>query len=244
MADIWSSFNTVTCSLPSTRRTCGSLNNDYGKPTHTQVLLPIGHSVISVSHDIEYRIHKEELSNKSPLGLSLSLILLISGDVELNPGLADSSMYPGAICQLGVNWLCDAVACNTCDVWLHKACASMDSTTYANIGDKEWKCYHCESVNHSSFLYHAFNLNVSNSFAPLAGIPGDDSIFMYSVSSPSSPFHPRGHSSPAVSEPGIPWKPRSHVSSSCSTQSFSTSDITLGKVRNNIRIAVMNGISV
>ena len=130
-----------------------------------------------------------------------------------------------------------SIACDTRDVWLHKTCASMDSTTYINIRDKEWKCYRCESVNHSSssFLYHAFNLIVSNSFAPLAGIPGDHSIFMSSISLPTSPFHPGCHNSQADIEPGIPSKPHSHGSSSCSTQPFSTSDITLGKVTNNIR---------
>ena len=70
VADIWSSFNTVTCSLPSTRRTCGSSNNDYGKPTQTQVLLTIGHSTISVSHDSEHCSEILVVASKSCLGIT------------------------------------------------------------------------------------------------------------------------------------------------------------------------------
>ena len=97
--------------------------------------------------------------------------------------------------------------------------------------------------NYGSFLYHTFNLNVNNSFAPLTSIPGHDSIFLSSVSSPTSSFHMQGHSSLATSEADSS-KPHNHVSSSSSTHPFNMPDTTLGKVPNNIRTAVLNANSV
>ena len=58
---------------------------------------------------------------------------MLSGDIEINPGPVNEPMYPCAVCQLGVNWSHQAVACDVCDVWVHKSCASMDSTTYADM---------------------------------------------------------------------------------------------------------------
>jgi hypothetical protein len=117
----------------------------------------------------------------------------------------------------------------------------MNSTTYANIEDKEWKCYGCQSVNCSSFLYHAFNLNVSNSFDPLAGIPGDDSIFFTQVPSPSAFQHPLAQSSPLVSGNDT-TRLRSTITSS--TSSIPTNASYSNTRADNIRIAVINANSV
>ena len=89
------------------------------------------------------------------------LLLLLTGDIEGNPGPATYAMFPCGVCQLHVSWTHEAVAC---DVWLHKSCVSLDSVNYSEIENHTWKCYCCRSVNVSSFIYKAYNLNVSNSF--------------------------------------------------------------------------------
>ena len=80
-----------------------------------------------------YRIHKLFMWPNSPYKLTVFISLLLAGDIELNPGPVHPPMYPCAVCQLGVNWSDQAIACDDCDVWIHKSCASMDSATYANM---------------------------------------------------------------------------------------------------------------
>ena len=89
-------------------------------------------------------------------------------------------LFPCGTCQYNdnVGGLHLAVACDSCDVWYHKSCISMTSVEYAGIEDQSWKCYCCRSVNNASFIYHPFNLEVSNRFSPLSDIPGDDSVFI------------------------------------------------------------------
>ena len=186
-----------------------------------------------------YQLHKFDLDNKAPRPFAALLLLLLSGDIATNPGPAGDSMFPCAVCQYGVNWSHKAVACDNCSVWIHKTCASMDSVTYDQVENMSWRCYGCRSINVSSFVYNAYNLNVSNSFAPLAGIPGDDSVFLQDIASPTDHFEPGFHSSPRSEHQSRPST--CHTSSSYfSSHTSSLSAATL----NNLRIAVVNANSV
>ena len=186
-----------------------------------------------------YQLHKLDLDNKAPQPFAALLLLLLSGDIATNPGPAGESMFPCAVCQYGVNWSHKAVACDNCSVWIHKTCASMDSVTYDQVENLSWRCYGCRSINVSSFVYNAYNLNVSNSFAPLAGIPGDDSVFLQDIASPTDHFEPGFHSSPRSEHQSRP--------STCHTSSsyFSSHTSSLSAATpNNLRIAVVNANSV
>ena len=102
-----------------------------------------------------------------------------------------------------------------------------------------WRCYGCRSINVSSFVYKAYILNINNSFAPLAGIPGDDSVFFQDIASPTDHFEPGFHSSPRSEHQSRPST--CHTSSSYfSSHTSSLSAATL----NNLRIAVVNANSV
>ena len=173
------------------------------------------------------------------------ILLLLCGDIEMNPGPRPTHepMYPCAVCQLGVNWSHQAKACDNCDVWVHKSCASMGSSTYGNIENCEWKCYRCSSINCSSFLLHAYNLNVSNSFEPLAGIPGDDSIYCSSIPSPRLPFNPPIFSTPVSKNISL----RSTTQNSLNSTTDTSTGQCQSKTRNpvdNLRILVLNANSV
>jgi len=77
-----------------------------------------------------YRLHKCELHNKVRLPFLVMLLLLMSGNIALNPGPVNEVMFPCGVCQLAVNWSHKAVACDNCSVWVHKSCASMDTPMY------------------------------------------------------------------------------------------------------------------
>ena len=57
----------------------------------------------------------------------ITLMLLLCGDVELNPGPVNKSIYPCGFCELRVNWSHKALCCDSCSLWYHKTCLSMAS---------------------------------------------------------------------------------------------------------------------
>ena len=136
--------------------------------------------------------HSGYRSNQS--SFTYAMMLILAGDIESNPRphhAVDSrwpaqtewgGIYPCAFCDLLVDWSDLAVQCDECDVWHHKSCIEMPTCEYDHIENVPWKCYKWKSTNCSSFLYQAYNRNVSNSFDALAGIPGDDSVFANIVS--------------------------------------------------------------
>ena len=174
-----------------------------------------------------YRLHKLDIPNKAPTSLVYFILLMLSGDIEINPGPVDS-LSPCGVCQLACNWSQCAVACDNCCVWVHKTCASMDTAEYDQLENVSWKCYCCRSVNVSSFIYNAYNINVSNSFLPLAWFPGDDSVFLNVIASPTERFEPGFHCSPMSNQQSSTTSKRSQAHSdrlSSSTPSFSTTNI-------------------
>ena len=121
----------------------------------------------------------------------LSCMILLCGDVEPNPGPAlGHNQYGCGYCEELCRSGQGAVACDNCSIWFHKTCVTMSSDSLVRIANEDWLCYRCQSRNNSSFLYHAYNLNVSNSFSPLAGLEGDDTDLLLNIRSPTSPFAP------------------------------------------------------
>ena len=140
---------------------------------------------ISALSNAHSALRPSTLINITMIVLLISL-LLSSGNVERNPGpnpsLADQ--FPCVWCELNVDWSQLAVCCDECDHWYHKTCINMTSIEYNDVSDESWKCAKCKTINCSSFQYQGYNLNVSNSFEDLAGVPGDYSVFNYIVETP------------------------------------------------------------
>ena len=181
------------------------------------------------------RLYKFVLPDRAPSTFAAMIMLALSGDIALNPG----PTFTCGVCQLVVSWSHKAVACDNCSVWVHKSCASLDSATYDQLENLSWKCYCCRSVNVSSFVYNAYNVNVSNSFAPLAGILDDDGAIPHQVVSPSGVFEPKLHSSTAG-----PNRLHGNESSTSFPCGSSTCTQSLPTTVNNLRIAVVNANSV
>ena len=113
----------------------------------------------------------------------------------MNPGPGNSSIYPCGFCDCKVSWTAKGVCCDHCSIWYHKSCISMPSTDYDNLEDFCWHCIKCRTpLSHDTF--NAYELPTTHRFDSLSTIPGDDSVFMYSPASLSSPGMPRWHSSP------------------------------------------------
>ena len=123
-----------------------------------------------------------------------TIILLLSGDVELNPGPTTKSVYPCGICETEVTWQCKGICCDNCNIWFHHSCANLDSLEYLLLGrsNTQWKCPRCDSINVDSFTYNSLEISCHNSFSPLAQDGYRSSI----DSITSDPFTPTHTSSP------------------------------------------------
>ena len=122
------------------------------------------------------------------------LVLLLSGDVETNPGPA-SSVYPCGFCDQPVTWNCKGIACDGCNVWFHLSCADMASCDYDVLGRSSvvWPCPRCDGMNCDSFTFRSFEIDSFNYFAPLQSLTSTDSV------SSSNPFTPQKASTPNTS---------------------------------------------
>lgn len=131
------------------------------------------------------------ISKTAPL--TITLCLLLAGDIETNPG---PNVYPCALCDLEVTWTCKALCCDGCNVWIHTSCVDINSAEYSLLGKSAvpWLCPRCDTMNCDTFTFNSFEISCYNSFAPLASaLPTDDSK---SFSSDINNFSPKFTSSP------------------------------------------------
>ena len=117
------------------------------------------------------------------------VILLLSGDVQLNPGPPTRTpKYHCGVCSKNVNSNHKAMECEDCFTWYHIKCVNMGDNMYQvhmHHNSHTWVCFKFGIPNFtSSSLFTTFT--VSNSFQLLADLPNDSSII------PSVPVSSRG----------------------------------------------------
>ena len=64
-------------------------------------------------------------SNTNVNNTLFSTILLLSGDIKLNPGPRTTSTYPCGYCEDPVTWDCRGIACDNCSIWYHGSCMEL-----------------------------------------------------------------------------------------------------------------------
>lgn len=104
---------------------------------------------------ITYMFHLEDKCLKQ-----LSFLLILGGQVELNPGPRAETLYPCQICKDAVKWGQEGIACDNCDLWYHRECMTMTSDSYHRFADNSsliWLCKVCNTPNHCSILYQSIN---------------------------------------------------------------------------------------
>ena len=104
------------------------------------------------------------------------LMPLLCGDIELNPGPGNTSIYPCGCCERIVNWSQKAVCCDDGSIWQHKTCVCMCSIDYEGIESTSWRCFKCNSVLRDFLTYHSYNSPVSNNFNTLLSNPSDSAL--------------------------------------------------------------------
>ena len=90
----------------------------------------------------------------------LTLLLLLSGDIQLNPGPRPPK-YPCGLCQKACKWTTPCVRCDTCKVYYHKDCMLMPDGIFNNLNNISWECFHCGVPNFSSSFFNS-SIDVSS----------------------------------------------------------------------------------
>ena len=115
--------------------------------------------------------------NFDPTNVShLLLIILLSGQVETNPG--PSNEFPCGICKNEVFEDAKAMLCDNCQFWCHTECVGLSDHCYSqfmnNTSSFSWICYQCGAPNFDSSLFGTRSIELSNPFSSLDDSNGDD----------------------------------------------------------------------
>ena len=71
------------------------------------------------------------------LRLLILLLLLMSGNVHLNPG----PIFPCSVCAGNVTWRGKSVQCCTCSKWVHLRCSQLSLSNFRALGSSHsWSC--------------------------------------------------------------------------------------------------------
>ena len=123
----------------------------------------------------------------------INLLLILSGNIELNPGprhgnTKPKQTFPCGICNKNCTWRQRSVACDGCEVWYHKNCLNMNTAIFQNLQNVSWLCCKCGIPNFNSGIFNQSNsnLNCSNSFELLNSTLEKDPIPI-STSTPKLP---------------------------------------------------------
>jgi hypothetical protein len=121
--------------------------------------------------------------NKSIIFL---ILLLQSGDIELNPGPKTANVFPCGMCENPVTWSNDAVCCDNCSIWHHKSCIELCTMDYELLqrSNVQWMCCKCDSLNVSSFTFHSYEIENTSYYEPLT----IEESFSYSFVNKFSPM--------------------------------------------------------
>lgn len=104
-------------------------------------------------------------------GRLLFLLLLLNGNIEVNPG--PKLCYPCGMCSKAVGRNQRGIQCDGCDVWFHTKCMQMSSRVYKALANSlcTWVCSNCGLPNFSSSLFESpadIGVIHSNLFSPLS----------------------------------------------------------------------------
>ena len=90
----------------------------------------------------------------------LCTILLLCGDIEINPGPRNKTINPCRLCDRPVTWSCEGICCDDCSVWHHRSCIELCSHVYKLLqwSHVQWMCCKCDTMNVDSFTYRSFEL--------------------------------------------------------------------------------------
>lgn len=197
------------------------------------------------TNQLKKQLFNKNHKNQNQTMSVLKLALLLSGDIQQNPGPAkqNTTINPCGLCERPVTWeSAQGVCCDNCSVWVHRSCVELCTEDYEllNRSSVQWLCCRCDSMNVDSFTYHSFELHTYNFFSPLSQL----NLTLDSDLN-SSVFEPVHTSSPKSNQNKNSTQRKSTESSKRSSKSDSkNSNIFKITSKENLRIMTINCRSV
>ena len=91
----------------------------------------------------------------------------------------NSSRYPCGVCEEEVeDFGARAVACNSCDRWIHKSCVGMLTAEYDQLAEtsQPWLCPECGTAHHSTVIYDIPVSDVSDQSSSQFSISSEEEL--------------------------------------------------------------------
>ena len=159
-----------------------------------------------------------------------SLLLLLSVDIEPNPGPTlipevvgnASTIFPCGSCYEPVSWSCKGVECESCFTWYHAVCQNISDSMYDRLGNDSrmgvWTCLTC------------YNINITS--ASLASLDSFETPNPFNHLQNSSDLQDTSHSLPVTSTPKQKPNPKPKTKN------------TNNKIKRSLKVLVINCRSI
>ena len=195
----------LVLSLTKLVNTPTGIPGNHGKFVSIEYGIPMSPSIdpgIAQSISVKVNLTLDSLALDKPsrprCHLVILLSLVVSGQVEVNPGPnIDQSvpLDPCGVCDANVDDHHKALLCDDCQAWYHNSCTGISIEQYddlLNYSNFSWKCVLCDSVNfHSAITGVSLeSLSSVNTFDLLDGLD-------------YTSFTPMIHSSPEKKIPNL-----------------------------------------
>ena len=119
---------------------------------------------------IEYVVERPCILGTYPTPYSFDM----SSSTENN-----STRYPCGVCEEEVeDFGARAVACNSCDRWIHKSCVGMLTAEYDQLAEtsQPWFCPECGTAHHSTVIYDIPVSDVSDQSSSQFSISSEEEL--------------------------------------------------------------------
>jgi len=169
-------YSKVVLCLSIRLRYCGQ---DYGNLVNEYCLSDSGRFWVSwCVNDVRRSWPRVRFTFRSPslrhCGILHCYLLILSGDVSLNPG---PFKHPCTVCSKCVRSNQKALECDGCQMWAHIGCVGVSKKLYSELEAKSQFSWHCPTCLFSELP----NVDVVELDTPTSQ---DQSSFIHSVSLP------------------------------------------------------------
>ncbi|CAG2210856.1 unnamed protein product [Mytilus edulis] len=124
---------------------------------HRELLIDLLHPRVQIKQTRNTCNKNKELNTNCKYTTSICIrLLLLSGDVSLNPGPVK---FPCGTCEKGVRKNQRAIQCDDCNVWFHLKCIDLPLNEYELLGSTtdSWFCKICYLPDFSDSYFIDFN---------------------------------------------------------------------------------------
>ena len=150
-APITAPLSTLSKEYQMTLFYCAS---DISQVLSSKSLDPLQPPTLSTRKSLALRVNSS--------GTWLCSLLILSGDLETNPGPQRQRIYkyPCAVCAKPCMKNQDAVMCDTCEQWNHRKCTQISLTTFKALQNPNtsWHCCNCGMPDFNSSLFDDYRI--------------------------------------------------------------------------------------